>query len=82
MNPNLNIFFGGGGARVSEFISKNPNLKKSSGVGGGGRGAGWVGDGGGARVSEIFSKNPSLKKGFFFILGIFFGGRRGVSIQI
>ena len=41
-------------------------------------GGGW----GGARVSEIFSKNPSLKKGFFFILGIFFGGRRGVSIQI
>ena len=33
----------GGGARVSEFFSKNPNLKYFVLRGGGGGGAGWAG---------------------------------------
>ena len=58
---------GGWGARVSDFFSKDPNLKKIFFWGGGGwRGSGGGGlEGGGGGELELVkfcSKNPNLKK--------------------
>ena len=62
----------GGGARVSDFFTKNPYLKQNFFLGGGGGGR-WGGDGDEARVSKIyFTKNPNKKK-----RNIFLGGGRG-----
>ena len=58
---------GGGGsvARVNEFFTKNPNLKKKKIEGVGARMA-WV--------SEFFTKNPNLKKRRKYIFFSVFGG--------
>ena len=63
-----------GGARVSEFFPKNPNLNKKKNVvffsGGGGVGEGSRSGGGGAGVSEFnFTKNQNLKNVVFFCWG-------------
>ena len=41
-------------ARVSEYFSKNPNLKKKKSEGGGGREEAGLEGGSGTRVSELF----------------------------
>ena len=80
MNPNLKYFLfrwggaEGGGARVSEYFSKNPNLKKKNSfflAGGPGQG---VAGGGGLELVNFFSKSPNLKNRFFFCFG---GGEVG-----
>ena len=68
LRKKIYFFFGKGGggwgarARVSEFFTKNPNLKKKFFWGE----MGLEGGGGGPRVSKkIFTKNPNQKVNFF-----------------
>ena len=69
------VGWGGKGAKVSDFFTKYPNLKKKNFGGGGGEGCGLVGEGGLEQVIFFFfTKNPNLKKNFFGGGG---GGGRG-----
>ena len=55
-------------AKLSDFFTKNPNLKKKLFFGGGGGGVG----GGGSRISEFFLQRIQIYNCFFFLGG---GGR-------